>query len=121
VPEKALEFAAELAAPTDLPEAVALGSELDEIQPEVTAPSLVDLTESLPAEPKPVEPMEAEPPEPAPPELQVDDLIEAYCVKCRVKRPMLDPHQTMLANERPAMKGACPECGTTLFRFVKRR
>ncbi len=45
--------------------------------------------------------------------------ILAYCVKCKTKRPMLHPYQVMMANERMALKDSCPECGTTLFRFIK--
>jgi phage shock protein A len=45
--------------------------------------------------------------------------VKAYCVKCKAKRLMRDPKWVLLANERPAWKGTCPECGSTMFRFVK--
>jgi len=49
---------------------------------------------------------------------KVDDLkLEAYCVRCRAKRPMQDPEPVFTANGQPATRGTCPECGTTLFRM----
>ncbi len=49
----------------------------------------------------------------APPEMK------AYCTKCRAKRVMVDPEWVLLANERPAWKGSCPACGSSMFRFAK--
>lgn len=46
--------------------------------------------------------------------------MEAYCVKCRCKREMVDPKEVVLKNKRPAIKGTCSECGTTIMRFVKK-
>jgi len=43
--------------------------------------------------------------------------IEAYCMKCKTKRPMNDPQPVFTATGRPATKGTCPVCGTTLFRM----
>ena len=47
--------------------------------------------------------------------------IEAYCVKCKAKRIMKDPKQVSMKKKgggtRPAAKGVCPECGTTMFRI----
>lgn len=42
---------------------------------------------------------------------------EAYCVKCRQKRPMQDAQQVTMQNGRSALKGKCPVCGTTLFKI----
>ncbi len=47
----------------------------------------------------------------------MDEQVTAYCVKCRVKRPMANPQPVFTANGRPATRGVCPECGTTLFRL----
>lgn len=42
---------------------------------------------------------------------------EAYCVKCRQKREMKDPQEVTMQNGRPATKGTCPVCGTSMFRI----
>ncbi len=39
---------------------------------------------------------------------------EAYCVKCRQKRPMKNAQETTMKNGRRAMKGQCEVCGTNL-------
>jgi len=43
--------------------------------------------------------------------------LEAYCVKCRVKREMIDAQPVFTAQGTPATRGRCPECGTVLFRM----
>jgi len=45
--------------------------------------------------------------------------MEAYCVKCKAKKEMKDAQKVTLKNGRSAMKGKCPDCGTSLFRIVK--
>ena len=45
--------------------------------------------------------------------------MEAYCVKCKTKREMLDPKPEYTANATPGTRGTCPVCGTTLFRMGK--
>ncbi len=42
----------------------------------------------------------------------------AYCVKCKQKREMQNGQRVTMANGRPAMKGKCPVCGTTLFKIM---
>ncbi len=42
----------------------------------------------------------------------------AYCVKCKAKREMQDAQRVTMQNGRPAMKGKCPVCGTTLFKIM---
>ena len=42
---------------------------------------------------------------------------EAYCVKCRKKVEMKDPQQVTMQNGRPATRGTCPTCGTSIFRI----
>ena len=44
--------------------------------------------------------------------------VEAYCVKCKEKRIMQNPVDTVTKNGRNAKTGTCPVCGTKLFRFV---
>ena len=43
--------------------------------------------------------------------------MEAYCLKCRVKREMQNPTQTQMKNGRPATTGTCPVCGTKMYRI----
>jgi len=43
--------------------------------------------------------------------------MEAYCVKCKTKREMLEPVAVFTATGAPATKGHCPVCGTNLFRM----
>lgn len=43
--------------------------------------------------------------------------MEAYCVKCKTKREMINPEPVFNANGTPATKGTCAVCGTKLFRM----
>jgi RNase P subunit RPR2 len=43
----------------------------------------------------------------------------AYCVKCKTKREMKNPKSVTLKNKRPAVSGACPVCGTKMFKIGK--
>jgi len=43
--------------------------------------------------------------------------LEAYCVKCKTKREILEAEATFTAAGTPATKGRCPVCGTGLFRM----
>jgi len=45
--------------------------------------------------------------------------MQAYCVKCKAKREMRNPAQVKMKNGKPATKGTCPVCGTTMFRIGK--
>ena len=46
--------------------------------------------------------------------------MEAYCVKCKAKKEMKDAQKVTMKNGRPAMKGKCPDCGTGLYRIMKK-
>ncbi len=46
-------------------------------------------------------------------------MAQAYCVKCRASREIKSPVQVTLKNGRPATQGACPVCGTKVFRIGK--
>ena len=46
-------------------------------------------------------------------------VMEAYCLKCREKREIVNQEQVTLKNGRPATKGDCPTCGTKVFRIGK--
>ena len=43
--------------------------------------------------------------------------MEAYCVKCKQKRPMADPQPMFTKTGTPATAGKCPVCGTRLVRM----
>ena len=45
--------------------------------------------------------------------------MEAYCLKCREKREIVNPEQVTLKNGRPATKGDCQVCGTKVSRIGK--
>ena len=40
--------------------------------------------------------------------------MQAYCVKCRTQRDMVDPRDEMTKNNRPIIKGKCADCSTGL-------
>jgi len=48
--------------------------------------------------------------------------MEAYCVKCKAKKEMVDGQEVEMkgkgGTKRRAMKGNCPDCGTTMFRIL---
>ncbi len=44
--------------------------------------------------------------------------MEAYCVKCREKREMVDEETVTMKNGRTALQGKCGVCGTKLFRML---
>ncbi len=48
--------------------------------------------------------------------MTTEETLTAYCVKCRQKRPMRDPHPVYAANGSPGTRGTCPVCSTALFR-----
>jgi len=43
--------------------------------------------------------------------------LEAYCMKCKVKRGIVNPHEVTMKNGRIAVQGVCEVCGTPLFRM----
>lgn len=47
--------------------------------------------------------------------------FEGYCVKCREKRSIKDGKVGETAKGRPMAKGTCPECGTTVTRFLSKK
>ncbi|HSG83376.1 MAG: DUF5679 domain-containing protein [Nitrosopumilus sp.] len=44
---------------------------------------------------------------------------EAYCVKCKTKRIIKNPEETLMKNGRPAIKGICSVCNCKVFRIGK--
>lgn len=45
------------------------------------------------------------------------EVIEAYCVKCREKRPMAQAEAVFTATAVPGTRGVCPVCGTKMFKM----
>jgi len=45
--------------------------------------------------------------------------LQAYCVKCKTKREMLDPRPEFTATGTPGTRGVCPVCGTGMYRMGK--
>lgn len=45
--------------------------------------------------------------------------VEAYCMKCKQKRGILNPHEVTMKNGRIAVQGDCEVCGASLFRMGK--
>jgi DNA topoisomerase-1 len=43
--------------------------------------------------------------------------LQAYCVKCKEKRPLTNPQAEYTKAGTPGTRGQCPVCGTTLFRM----
>ncbi|HVH15057.1 MAG TPA: DUF5679 domain-containing protein [Candidatus Angelobacter sp.] len=43
----------------------------------------------------------------------------AYCVKCKTSIEIKNPQNVTLKNGKPAVKGVCPNCGTSVFRIGK--
>ena len=52
-------------------------------------------------------------------------MTEGYCVKCKAKREMTEANEVTMkgkgGTERRAMKGKCPDCGTTMFRILGKK
>ena len=42
--------------------------------------------------------------------------LEAYCAKCKTKRPIQNPVATFNAAGAPVTRGVCPVCGSSLYR-----
>lgn len=43
---------------------------------------------------------------------------QAYCVKCKATRKMVNPEVTTVKNGKNALKGKCEVCGTTMMKFL---
>jgi Domain of unknown function (DUF5679) len=40
-----------------------------------------------------------------------------YCMKCKAQREIQNAKQITMKNGRPATEGACPVCGTKIFKI----
>ena len=89
---------------------------------ELTSKATTEAERSVSAEVTPGEVENAQPvPEPPSEEdTGMAEAIEAYCMKCRLKRVIHNAHKIVTKSGRSAIEGTCPVCGTKLFRFVAR-
>lgn len=55
---------------------------------------------------------------PTTPAVTVPAEAEAYCVKCKGTRKMLNAEVTTVKNGKNALKGKCEVCGTTMMKFL---
>lgn len=46
-------------------------------------------------------------------------MTTAYCMRCRAVREISNPVSIVHKNKRPAIKGECCACGTTVYRMAK--
>jgi hypothetical protein len=44
--------------------------------------------------------------------------MEGYCVKCKAKKDIKGAKEIVMKNQRKAVKGECPTCGTGMFRIL---
>lgn len=49
----------------------------------------------------------------------VTEAIEAYCTKCKTKRPVQNGNRVVTKSGKHGLKGTCGTCGSKLFRFIK--
>ena len=47
--------------------------------------------------------------------------MEAYCIKCKGKREMIEIEESSFKNGTPILKGKCVECKSTLCRIVSKK
>ena len=43
--------------------------------------------------------------------------LEAYCLKCREKKEMVNPAAIWMKNGKPATEGTCPTSGNKMFKI----
>ncbi len=46
--------------------------------------------------------------------------IEAWCVRCKTAREIVNPELVSMKNGRNAAKGKCAECGTGLYKILSK-
>ena len=45
--------------------------------------------------------------------------VSGYCLKCKKSVDIKEPQAITMKNGKPATKGVCPNCGTTIFKIGK--
>jgi hypothetical protein len=48
---------------------------------------------------------------------EFEQLMEAYCVKCKAKTEVKNPVSITMKNGKPAISGVCATCGTKVFKI----
>jgi hypothetical protein len=82
--------------------------------------TIAKLQKDLLSEPQPqAKPVKQAEPQPKVEVAEPAETVTAYCVKCRVNRPIKNPNRVTLSNGRPAIKGTCPVCSSGMFRMIK--
>lgn len=46
------------------------------------------------------------------------DVNTGFCVRCKKTRTLNNVQKITLKNGRPALKGTCEKCGTSVFRIL---
>src|SRR5262245_51324659 len=46
-----------------------------------------------------------------------ESVATGYCMKCKAQREIKNAKQITMKNGRPATEGACPVCGTKIFKI----
>jgi len=46
---------------------------------------------------------------------------KGYCVKCKSKKEMKDEQKVTMKNDRLAVKGKCPDCGTGMYKILGKK
>ena len=56
----------------------------------------------------------------AKPEIAMQQAVypDAYCVKCKTNTPTLKGHTVILANDRRALRGICPNCSSEIYKIL---
>jgi DNA-directed RNA polymerase subunit RPC12/RpoP len=50
-------------------------------------------------------------------DLSESTVATGYCMKCKAQREIQNAKQITMKNGRPATEGACPVCGTKIFKI----
>ena len=50
-------------------------------------------------------------------DLSESTVANGYCMKCKAQREIQNAKQITMKNGRPATEGACPVCGTKIFKI----
>lgn len=44
--------------------------------------------------------------------------LEAYCLRCKTQRKIMEPNRVPMANGKIAVKGRCSACGSKMHRIA---
>jgi hypothetical protein len=47
--------------------------------------------------------------------------VIGFCMHCKAKQPILEATDVITKNNRKAVSGKCPVCGTKIFKFVSNK